>query len=78
MIVRYPPQYPDEVPNIRFVDGENILEDDLIDLTQMIYAWLVISIYCLGQSSRVCGNGNDLQHYGNCQGLAHRQKCPQS
>lgn len=44
MIVRYPPQYPDEVPNIRFVDGENILEDDLIDLTQMIYAWLVISI----------------------------------
>lgn len=42
MIVRYPSHYPDEVPNIRFVDAENIPEDDLIDLTQMIYVLFLI------------------------------------
>ena len=37
MVVRYPPNYPDEAPNVCFVDADNISEDDIIDLTQMIY-----------------------------------------
>lgn len=37
MVIRYTDQYPDEAPNICFVDAVNIAEDDLVSLTQMIY-----------------------------------------
>lgn len=36
MLVRYTPMYPDEVPNIAFVDVVNLSEDDIQELTQMI------------------------------------------
>ena len=36
MVIRYTDQYPDEAPNICFVDAVNISEDDLVSLTQMI------------------------------------------
>ncbi|KAK8822882.1 rwd domain containing protein [Blastocystis sp. ATCC 50177/Nand II] len=37
MVVKYTPKYPDEIPNICFVDAINISDDDIINLTQMIY-----------------------------------------
>ncbi|KAK8819836.1 hypothetical protein WA538_001941, partial [Blastocystis sp. DL] len=37
MVIRYTPDYPDELPNICFVDAINIPEDDIISLTQMVY-----------------------------------------
>ena len=37
MVIRYTLTYPDDVPNICFVDAVNIPEDDIISLTQMIY-----------------------------------------
>ena len=37
MVIRYTEKYPDEVPNICFVDAVNLLEDDIVSLTQMIY-----------------------------------------
>ena len=37
MVVKYTPKYPDEIPNICFVDAVNISDDDIINLTQMIY-----------------------------------------
>ena len=37
MVIRYTDNYPDEVPNICFVDAVNLLEDDIVALTQMIY-----------------------------------------
>ena len=40
MVIRYTPDYPDELPNICFVDAINIPEDDIISLTQMVYVLL--------------------------------------
>ena len=37
MVVKYTLKYPDEIPNICFVDAVNISDDDIINLTQMIY-----------------------------------------
>ena len=45
MVIRYTPMYPDDVPNICFVDSVNIPEDDIISLTQLIYVLFVYSIW---------------------------------
>ena len=42
MLVRYTPMYPDEVPNIAFVDVVNLSEDDIQELTQMIIVWKIM------------------------------------
>lgn len=60
MVVRYPPNYPDEAPNVCFVDADNISEDDIIDLTQMIYVELIFCYRHLGKSTGVYRNGNGL------------------
>lgn len=44
MVIRYTPDYPDELPNICFVDAINIPEDDIISLTQMVYVLLSLFI----------------------------------
>ena len=59
MVIRYTPMYPDDVPNICFVDAVNIPEDDIISLTQMIYVLSVYSFWLfLGQSTRFSWNGH--------------------
>ena len=51
--------YPDDVPNICFVDAVNIPEDDIISLTQMIYVLSVYSFWLfLGQSTRFSWHGH--------------------
>lgn len=58
MVIRYTPMYPDDVPNICFVDAVNIPEDDIISLTQMIYVLSVYSFWLfLGQSTRISWHG---------------------
>lgn len=37
MVVKYTPNYPDELPNICFVDSVNLTEEAIIDLTQLVY-----------------------------------------
>ena len=44
MVIRYTPDYPDELPNICFVDAINIPEDDIISLTHMVYVLLSLFI----------------------------------
>lgn len=44
MVVKYTPKYPDEIPNICFVDAINISDDDIINLTQMIY--VMVAFIC--------------------------------
>ena len=51
MVVRYTPNYPDEAPNVCFVDADNISDDDIIDLTQMIYVFLILCYRYLGKST---------------------------
>lgn len=59
MVIRYTPMYPDDVPNICFVDAVNIPEDDIISLTQMIYVLSVYSFWLfLGQSTRFSWHGH--------------------
>ena len=59
MVIRYTPMYPDDVPNICFVDAVNIPEDDIISLTQMIYVLSVYSCWLfLGQSTRFSWPGH--------------------
>lgn len=36
MLVRYTPNYPDDVPHIGFVDAINLSDDDIQELTQMV------------------------------------------
>ena len=36
MLVRYTPNYPDDVPHIGFVDAVNLSDDDIQELTQMV------------------------------------------
>lgn len=45
MVIRYTPDYPDDLPNICFVDAVNIPEDDIISLTQMVYVVLFLVVH---------------------------------
>lgn len=48
MVVKYTPKYPDEIPNICFVDAVNISDDDIINLTQMIYVLRHMERWAIG------------------------------
>lgn len=45
MVIRYTPDYPDDLPNICFVDAVSIPEDDIISLTQMVYVVLFLVVH---------------------------------
>ena len=70
MVVRYPPTYPDDVPNISFVDYYNLSEDSIIMLTQSIYVSTCCGKSFLGSGTRVRWNGDDLQPHRDCKGMA--------
>ena len=48
MLVRYTPDYPDDVPHIGFVDAVNLCDDDIQELTQMVIVLFNIVCNILG------------------------------